>query len=298
VNAEIIGTDDPAADAELLDLAVFFSREIGLPAVTLLINSTGCPTCKPPYLDTLVAFLTERRDHLAPLDRERIERNPLRVLDSKESDTQEALEGLPLLREYLCEGCSQHFDEVTRLLGEIGLRYREEPRLVRGLDYYTRTVFEVVSDRTPEVGTILGGGRYDGLAEILDGPPTPAVGFAGGLERMILALKQEEEKPLEPDRPDVFVAHIGEGTKEVAFSLTQKLRTEGLATILTLGGRGLKSQMKLANRTGAAFSVIVGAAELADGQVQLRDMRQSTQELVALDGVLGELLGRLGKTPS
>jgi histidyl-tRNA synthetase len=185
---------------------------------------------------------------------------------------------------------------VTQLLGEIGLPFREEPRLVRGLDYYTRTVFEVISDTTPEVGTVLGGGRYDGLAEILDGPPTPAIGFAGGLERLILALRQEEEKPLEPDKADVFVAYIGNGTKEVAFSLTRQLRAAGHATILTLGGRGLKSQMKLANRTGAAFSVIVGEGELAEGKVQLRDMGRSDQEEIALVDIVGELTTRLRKT--
>ncbi len=298
INAEIIGTADPAADAELLDMAVFFSRQIGLSAVTVLVNSTGCPACKPPYIEELVTFLKGRSDHLAPLDRERIERNPLRVLDSKEPGTQDALEGLPLLRDYLCEGCREHHDTVTNLLGAIDLPYREEPRLVRGLDYYTRTVFEVISDNTPEVGTVLGGGRYDGLAEILDGPPTPAVGFAGGLERMILALKQEEEKPLEPDTADVFVAYIGGGTKEVAFSLTQKLRAAGHATILTLGDRGLKSQMKLADRTGAAYSIIVGEGELREGKVQLRDMRRSTQELLSPDDVIAVLTAQRGKAPA
>jgi histidyl-tRNA synthetase len=293
VNGEIIGTDDPAADAELLAMACAFARDLGLSSATLSLNSTGCPACKPPYLEQLVVFLRERRDRLGELDRERIERNPLRVLDSKEQGTQEALGGVPLLRDYLCDGCRAHHEEVTRLIGRIGIAFREEPKLVRGLDYYTRTVFEIACDRLPEVGTVLGGGRYDGLAEILGGPSTPGVGFAGGIERLILALKAEEEKPTARERADVFIAYIGGGTKKVAFGLAQELRAAGLAAMIALGKGGLKAQMKLGDRTGARFTVIVGEGELAEGNVQLRDMRGSTQELVALDAVVREIAARL-----
>jgi len=294
VNAEIIGTDDPAADAELLEMAVGYSRELGLGSVTVLLNSTGCPACKPGYIESLVGFLKTRRDRLGELDRERIERNPLRVLDSKDDGTRAALDGVPLLRDYLCETCREHFAAVRGLLDAVELEVTEEPRLVRGLDYYTRTVFEIVSEGAPEVGTILGGGRYDGLAEILDGPPTPAVGFAGGMERIILALKTEDAEPPEPDRAEVFVAYIGGETQKTAFRLARDLRARGVATLLALGKRGLKSQMKLADRSGAAFSLIVGESELAEGKVQLRDMRRSSQELVPLGEAVKVVLERIG----
>jgi len=185
---------------------------------------------------------------------------------------------------------------VTRLIGAIGIAFEKEPKLVRGLDYYTRTVFELVTDRLPEVGTILGGGRYDGLAEMLDGPATPGVGFAAGIERIILAVKAEERPPLTPPKADVFIAYIGAGTKDVAFALAGELRRANLSAAMALGKGGLKAQMKLGDRTGASLSIIVGEGELAEGKVQLRDMRASSQELVALDAVAAEVIARVRKT--
>jgi histidyl-tRNA synthetase len=278
-------------------MAVRFCGEIGLTSVTTQVNSTGCPACKPPYVEELIRFLRTRSDRLAEPDRDRMERNPLRVLDSKERATREALEGVPLLADYLCDGCRRHHEEFTGLLAAVGLTFTEQPLLVRGLDYYTRSVFELTSDSAPSVGTVLGGGRYDGLAQILEGPPTPAVGFAGGIERLILAVKAQEERPRLPRGADVFVAHVGAGTKEAAFSLAETLRKAGFATSVGLGDRGLKSQMKLAHRTGAVCSVIVGEGELAEGQVLVRDMRESRQEPVPLAEVRAHLAGRL-KAPA
>jgi len=292
VNAEIIGTDDPAADAELVEMAVAYASEIGISSVTVQINSTGCTDCKPPYIEKLAAFLSERLDRLGEIDRERAQRNPLRVLDSKDEKTKAALsEGVPLLPDHLCESCRTHYQEVMELLAPLDLPLKQEPTLVRGLDYYTRTVFEITSNRAPEVGAVLGGGRYDGLAEILDGPPTPAAGFAGGMERMILALKAEGKEPPPEGRVDVFVAYVGEGTKQAAFRLAREFRRKGFATVLGLGGRSLKSQLKSADRTGAPLAVIVGAGELAQGKVQLRSMSRSSQELVPIDEIT-EILSR------
>ncbi len=278
VNAEIIGTDDPAADSELLSMAVAYLQEVGIDSVTLLINSTGCPRCKPAYLNDLVAFLSAHRDELDPLDVERIERNPLRVLDSKEEKTQAVLESVPLLKKYLCDECDAHFRSVLALLDEVGITYEQRPRLVRGLDYYTKTVFELVSGKAPETGTLLGGGRYDGLAEILGGAATPAVGFAGGLERLALTMEAGAYSGIAA--ADVFVAYIGGDTKEVAFSLAGQLRKKGIKTVFGLGNKGLKSQLKMANKTGASICVIVGEGELAEGKVQVRNMKESTQSLV------------------
>ena len=293
INAETIGTDDPAADAELIALCSRFGADLGIGSMTILLNSTGCPACKPPYIEALVGFLRERTEKLGKLDQERVERNPLRVLDSKDRETRKALAGVPILPDFLCEGCREHYGELRKLLTEVGIPFTEQPTLVRGLDYYTRTVFECVCESAPLVGTILGGGRYDGLAEILGGPPTPAVGFAGGIERMILAMQEEEESPRAPAGADVFVAYIGDDTKETAFGLAEGLRQAGAATVVGLGKRGLKSQMKLANRSGAALTIIVGAGELAEGKVQIRDMTESDQQLIPLEEVTRTVCRRL-----
>ncbi len=295
VNAEIIGTDDAAADAELLAMAASFGAALGLGALRVLVNSTGCPACKPPYLAKLAAFLRERRDRLSALDRERVDRNPLRVLDSKEPETRAAIAGVPLLGDDLCAGCRGHFAEVRALLARAGIEVEESPLLVRGLDYYTRTVFEIVSAAAPDAGTLLGGGRYDGLAEMLDGPQTPGVGFAGGIERMILALKAAERSPRAARAPDVFIAYIGAKAKEAAFTLAEALRRAGVAAVFGLGNKGLKAQMKLADRTGAGLAVIIGEAELAEGKVQLRAMGESRQELVPLEGLVASLASRVAR---
>lgn len=289
VNAEIIGSDDPAADAELLALAAHYGRAIGIAGMTLLINSTGCPACKPGYLEALQAHLRTIKDKLNRLDVDRIERNPLRVLDSKEPETQAVMETVPLIRDFLCDTCRDHFAEVMTLIGHLKIPCKQSPRLVRGLDYYTKTVFEFVSDRVPETGTVLGGGRYDGLAEILDGPPTPAVGFAGGMERLILALKAEEGEAPAPAKMDVYVAYIGEGTKTVAMGLADELRRQGIAAVMTFGRKGVKAQLKGANRSGARFCVIVGESELAQGNMQVRDMQASTQDLVPVETIVPHL---------
>jgi len=294
VNAEIIGTDDPAADAELIEMAVSYARKIGLSSLNVLLNSTGCSACKPPYIEKLVKFLSERIDRLGDLDKERAKRNPLRVLDSKDEKTQQALrEGVPLLPDYLCDACKKHYEEVKKLLKPLNLPISERPTLVRGLDYYTRTVFEIVATKASEVGTVLGGGRYDYLAEILDGPATPAAGFAGGIERLILALKKEGVEAPAADRPEIFVAYVGGETKETAFQLAKKLREAGFLTILDLGGKSLKSQLRSADRSGAPLTVIVGAGELAQNKVQVRCMAKSTQTLVCLDDLESFLRSKL-----
>lgn len=295
VNAEIIGTEDAAADAELVAMAASFGAALGLGALRVLVNSTGCPACKPPYLAKLGAFLRGRRDRLSPLDRERVDRNPLRVLDSKEAETRAAIADVPLLRDDLCAACRGHFAEVRTLVARAGVEIEEAPLLVRGLDYYPRTVFEIESAAAPGAGTLLGGGRYDGLAEMLDGPRTPGAGFAGGIERMILALKAVERAPRAPRAPDVFVAYIGAAAKEAAFTLAEDLRRTGISAVFGLGDKGLKAQMKLADRTGAGLAVIVGEAELAEGKVQLRAMNASRQELAPLEGLPAALAARLAR---
>jgi histidyl-tRNA synthetase len=296
INAEIIGADDAAADAELLVFAASFGAALGLGALKILVNSTGCPACKPPYLAKLVGFLRERREKLSALDRDRVERNPLRVLDSKEPETQAVVREVPLLAADLCEACRTHFAEVRALLAKASIEVEESPLLVRGLDYYTRTVFEIVSPAAPDVGTLLGGGRYDGLAEMLDGPPTPGVGFGGGIERMILALKALEKVPRTARAPGVFVAYIGAGAKRVAFGLAEELRRAGVDAVFGLGNKGLKAQMKLADKSGAGLAVIVGEGELAEGKVQLRTMGESRQELVPLEGLVAVLAARVAPT--
>jgi histidyl-tRNA synthetase len=268
IDAEVIGSDAPLVDAELIMLLDDLLSELGVPGVRLRLSSLGSPDARAAYREELKRYLHGRESELSREVRERIDANPLRAFDSDHEGTRAVMAGAPTMLERLSGEDAEHFDEVRRLLGQAGVQYTLDGTLVRGLDYYTRTVFEFTCDRLGAQSGIGGGGRYDGLVEQLGGPPTPANGWAVGVERIVLAL---DEPAAEPAR-DVFIA-APDGQRDQALALATELRRAGLSADLDLAGRGMKGQMKQADRVGARHAVILDD----EGAVALRDMRSGEQ---------------------
>ncbi len=283
-NAEIMGEDDPAADVEVMMLAMSLYRELGFHGLTFQLNSTGCPVCKPGYIEKLVTYLEQHRDRLADIDKERLGKNPLRVLDSKEPGMDALLAGAPHIADHLCDDCADHFRDVRGLLDELDQTYTINPRLVRGIDYYTKTVFEVWQEGIGAQAALCGGGRYDGLAEDIGGPPTPGVGFGSSPERILLGMKEQGVAPPAAPLPPVYLAHFGGATKTAAAQLAFRLRAAGIGARLAFArrGRSLKSQMREADHHGARFVLIVGGDELAEGLVTVRPLAGGEQTRVPL----------------
>lgn len=274
VGVEAIGPADPDLDVEVIGLLSDFYRELGLRQIDLVINSIGTPTDRTAYMDRLRDHLRERAGDLDPEDREKLEAHPMRVLDTKREQSLPIVAGAPLLIDSLSDDARAHFERVQAGLTALGIPFRIEPRLVRGLDYYTHTAFEFQSAALGGAqNTIGGGGRYDGLVESLGGPPTPGIGFGSGIER-ILATCDAEGVFGAPERSiDVFVVDVTGG--EVARDLTFELRRAGISADRAYDNRGMRSQMKVADRSGAAFALIIGGDELAGGTVSVRDLRGS-----------------------
>lgn len=294
-DCEILGETDPAADLEIMMLARNLYRELGYRDLGFQLNSTGCPTCKPIYIQALTTYLADYLPKLAPVDQERLRRNPLRILDSKEPGMDELLANAPHIVDYLCEDCASHFAELRRLLDKLGQSYTINFRLVRGIDYYTKTVFEVWDKRIGAQAALCGGGRYDGLAEAIGGPSTPGVGFGLGIERAVSGLKIEGITPPAAPEPAIFLVHFGGETKEKAVELTYQLRAEGLATRLAFSrtGRSLKSQMREANKYPTQFVVICGEGELQAGVAAVRPMNGGEQQNVPLAELVNWLKEKL-----
>ncbi|MEV5160554.1 histidine--tRNA ligase [Streptomyces sp. NPDC053728] len=291
VGAEAIGTEDPALDAELIILADQAYRSLGLRQFRILLNSLGDKECRPVYREALQTFLRDL--DLDEETRRRIEINPLRVLDDKRPDVQKQLTGAPMLRDFLCDACKAYHEEVRDLLTAAGVVYEDDEKLVRGLDYYTRTTFEFVHDGLGSQSAVGGGGRYDGLSEMIGGPALPSVGWALGVDRTVLALEAEGVELDIPASTSVYAVPLGEEARRVLFGLVTELRKAGVATDFAFGGRGLKGAMKSANRSGARYTIVVGERDLADGVVQLKDMGAGEQESVALDVLVDTLRARL-----
>ncbi|MCD0481220.1 histidine--tRNA ligase [Streptacidiphilus sp. ASG 303] len=291
VGAEAIGAEDPALDAELIVLAVDAYRSLGLRDFRLLLNSLGDRECRPLYRAAL-------QDFLGGLDldedtRRRAEINPLRVLDDKREAVQKQLAGAPLMRDHLCEGCKAYHEQVRELLTAAGVAYTDDPRLVRGLDYYTRTTFEFVHDGLGSQSAVGGGGRYDGLSEMIGGPALPSVGWALGVDRTVLALRAEGVDVAVPARTQVFAVPLGEQAHRTLFGLVTEARRAGIAADLAFGGKGLKGAMKSADRSGARWAVVAGERDLADGVVQLKDLTTGDQTPVAVDALVTTLKEKL-----
>ncbi|MGI8775259.1 MAG: histidine--tRNA ligase [Actinomycetota bacterium] len=285
---EAIGSDHPALDAEVIWTASAFYQDLGL-ETQLLLNSIGHldDSCRLGYLAALAGYLRGHETELAEEDRDRIDTNPMRTFDSKEEQTVAVMKDAPLISGYLCEGCCTHHEEVKTYLGELGVSYEEDPSLVRGLDYYTRTAFEFVAGNLGSQNAVGGGGRYDGLAELLDGPRVPGIGFALGLDRIMLALP-EEARRAEPVT-DVYVVALGEGATAKALALATRLRSAGIGCDLDLVGRSMKGQMKDADRSGARVAVILGADEIAAGRATIKDMTTGEQTTIPLEEVEGRV---------
>ena len=287
VGAEALGLDDPALDAELIWLAAQGYQRLGLRGVRLLLNSLGDATCRPVYRERLQQFL--RGLDLDDDTRRRVENNPLRVLDDKRPQVRDQLAGAPLVADALCEPCREHYDEVRAMLADGGVSWEEAPRLVRGLDYYTRTTFEFVHDGLGAQAAVGGGGRYDGLSESIGGPPLPGVGWAVGVDRTVLALEAEGVELVPPGRVRVFAVPLGEAARRELVRLVARLREAGVAADLAYGQRGMKGAMKAADRSGAAHAIVAGDRDLAAGVAQVKDLRTGEQRSVPLDRLVEEL---------
>ena len=288
---EAIGDGDPSVDAEVIELAWTLMHDIGLSDLALLVNSIGDPECRPEYMAALKAYYEKQRAHLCGDCRQRLERNPLRLLDCKVETCRALGNEAPKSVECLCAGCESHWRSVQSYLKAAGIPARVDHRLVRGLDYYTRTVFEL----QPAVGgaqsTVCGGGRYDGLMEQLGGRPTPGIGFGSGLERLILNLQRAETPVAEEPSPQYLIATVGAEARLAGVRLARRLRTAGVGAILANGGRALRGQMRQANALGMGAALILGEDEVRDGTVVVRDLRTSEQRAVAVETFLVEAAG-------
>ncbi|MDR1209853.1 MAG: histidine--tRNA ligase [Clostridiales bacterium] len=283
--AEFIGSYSAAADAEVIALAHEFLRRLNVKNVELRINSIGCPECRPGYIAALNAFLAVRADRLCPVCRERSTRNPLRVLDCKDENCRRIAAEAPSVLDYLDEGCSAHFDELKSRLGAMGIPFTVDPKIVRGLDYYTRTVFEFVSPDLGGQSTVCGGGRYDGLIAEVGGAPSGACGFGLGLERLLIILEKQGNLPVAKFGADVFVGHVGDAGEIRAQTLTHDLRRRGIRAETDALGRGVKAQIRHADRIGAKYSLFIGENEIATGVVRVKDMLSQCEREVTLGEV-------------
>jgi len=277
---EVFGAADPAIDAEVIALALDFLRRLGLEGLEVHLNSIGCPTCRADYRRVLAEYYQPLLPQLCPDCRERFDRNILRLLDCK-VDVEYA-RAAPRLTDHLCADCRGHLENLEKHLGHLGLEYQLNPRLVRGLDYYTRTVFEIIDPQLGTQGTLIGGGRYDGLVEELGGKPTPGIGFAGGLERLLLVLQGDAQRLPPPPRLEVFLALLGPAVLPAGMKLLAGLRQRGISADMDYLGRSLKAQLRYATRQGARLVALLGEDELARGVVALKDMDRGEQVEVPL----------------
>ena len=295
LGVEALGPGDPDLDVEVVSLADGFFRSLGLTSFSLRLNSMGDGVCRPAYLELLGEYLAGRRGQLCSEHRQRLETNPLRVLDCKRPECRDATADAPALLDHLCDPCRAHFQRVVAGLGALGVEYRFDHRLVRGFDYYTRTTFEFSSEALASAQNgIGGGGRYDGLVEMLGGPPTPGIGFGIGIERLLLACDAEGVLPVVPVPLDAFVVDVVGG--EVARDLTAELRRAGLRADRAFDGRSMKSQLKSADRSGARMALIVGPDERAAGTVSVRPLRGGgDQRTVPRSSVVDTVAGEAGR---
>ena len=278
---ECFGAKEATADAELILTAYYLLQDLGISNLSVEINSIGCPNCRPVYHTRLKEFLSGRMDKMCATCRERFDRNPLRVLDCKEKQCQEQTKDAPSMLDLLCDECRDHFDQLKKCLDSEGIPYRVNPRIVRGLDYYTKTVFELVTETGDGKLTVCGGGRYDNLVEQIGEQSIPAVGFGMGLERVLMLLDSEGIAIPRPEWYEVFVTYMGDN-RQHAFSLVQQLRRAGIRADMDHCGRSLKAQFKYANKTGAPFTAVIGDEEAANGTVKIKRMADGEEKTVSV----------------
>ena len=280
---EMAGSPAPTADAEVICLAKNILDRLGLKNIELHINSIGCPTCRAKYHEALKAFFEPHKNELCDTCKERLVKNPMRLLDCKSPEDREIAKDAPVILDYLCEECSEHFAKLKKYLDNAGIAYTVDPKIVRGLDYYTKTVFEFITTEIGAQGTVCGGGRYDGLIEQLGGQHTPALGFGMGIERLLLVMDKQNCDYLSPKKCDIYFASMGDAALEKAMELTRGLREYGYCAEYDLMGRGIKAQMKYANKIGAVYTVVLGDNELADGKAKLKEMISGKETEILLN---------------
>ncbi|MBQ8922264.1 MAG: histidine--tRNA ligase [Oscillospiraceae bacterium] len=280
---ELAGSASPYADAEVILLAKTILDTVGLKNIRLNINSIGCPACRAKYQEALKAYFSQYREQLCDTCKERLERNPLRLLDCKSPEDQAIAKDAPIILDYLCEECSTHFETLQQALREMNVEFTINPKIVRGLDYYSKTVFEFITTDIGAQGTVCGGGRYDGLIEQLGGQSVPALGFGMGLERLILTMEQQGCAFMEPGKCDVYLAPMDDQARPAALRLANALREMGVRAEFDLLGRTFKAQMKYANKINTKYLIVLGSDELEHGAGKLKNMQTGEQREIRLD---------------
>ncbi len=286
---ECIGAASPAADAEVIALADGLLKSVGIEKISLEINSIGCPTCRAEYHKALKEYFKEHTNELCGTCNERLDRNPMRILDCKSPVCSEIASKAPVVIDYLCDECKAHFEGVKSHLDAINIKYTVNPHIVRGLDYYTRTVFELVSGDIGAQSTVCGGGRYDGLLEQMGGQPTPALGFAMGVERLLMVLESQGKELPKPQPCDIYIAPMGEAAALKAGEMCFYLRNEGFEALTDIVGRGLKAQMRYANKINTVFTLVLGDSELESGKAKLKCMATGEEKEIELDNIISEI---------
>ena len=280
---ECFGSASPLADAEIIALAKSLFDTLGVKDLNLEINSIGCPTCRAEYHKALKKYFSSRKDELCDTCKSRLDRNPMRILDCKSPICHEIAEGAPVVIDYLCDECKEHFENVQKYLKAQNIEYTINPQIVRGLDYYTKTVFEFVSNSIGAQGTVCGGGRYDGLVEELGGQHTPSLGFAMGIERLMLLMEAQGCEFPEAEKPDLFIVALGEKATLKAVEIAKDMREEGFSALLDLNQRSVRAQMKYADKLGAKFNVVIGDNEVEAKTAKLKNMQTGEETEINLD---------------
>lgn len=280
---EMYGTSSPAADAELISAAASIFERLQITGLRLEINSIGCPECRKKYHQALREYFEGYKDELCETCLSRLERNPMRILDCKSPICSKIAENAPKVLDFLCDECKEHFDGVKKYLDAAEIEYTINPSIVRGLDYYTKTVFEFVTDFIGAQGTVCGGGRYDGLIEQLGGKPLPSLGFAVGLERLLMLMQAQNIEIPKPDECDIYIAAMGDEAQLEAFKLTKLLRQTSLKAQCDVVGRGLRAQMKYADKIGAKFSIVLGDSEIQEKKAKVKNMQTGEQTEISLE---------------
>lgn len=285
---ECYGTQSPAADAELICAAQSIFGRLGIKQLRLEINSIGCPTCRAEYHKALKEYFYGYKDELCETCNSRLEKNPMRILDCKSPVCSKIAQGAPKITDYLCDECKEHFASVQKYLDAAGVEYTVNPTIVRGLDYYTKTVFEFVTDFIGAQGTVCGGGRYDGLIEELGGKHLPSLGFAMGIERLLMLMDKQGIEIPKPSTCDLYVAVMGESASLKSFEIIKAVRSCGLIAETDIVGRGLRAQMKYADKIGAKFSMVLGDNEIEQGKAVIKNMSSGEQTEIVLDDTFAD----------
>ncbi|NMA66159.1 MAG: histidine--tRNA ligase [Clostridiaceae bacterium] len=287
---ELLGAKDPSADAEVISILALYFDKLGIKNLDLNINSIGCPECRRAYNELLKNYLKDKIDGMCDTCKERFDRNPMRIIDCKDEKCQSVVKDAPALLDHICADCKEHFESVLEKLNSIGIPFNIDKGIVRGLDYYTRTVFEFVSKNIGSQGTVCGGGRYDGLVEECGGAPTPGIGFALGVERLLLEIRSQGIEIPKPEAPDIYIGSIGNKAGLVCEKLAWQLRGQNITCIKDIMGRSIKAQMKYADKIGAKYVLILGDNEVESNKAQLKDMRTGDTKDINLDTLIDRLV--------